>query len=102
MMKKSILSIFTISSLFLLNSCSGGSNNITGGNQNNSRGIPIKFLAGSDLAQFCEQSAQKLNATKPKLSNGPAPVHASLHLAGRCSGLYSTASVCEGPRSKPR
>lgn len=68
---KSILTILMASSLLVLSSCSReNNNNSTGGNQGNNRGIPIKFLAGSDLKQFCEQSASKLNATKPKLSNG--------------------------------
>lgn len=50
---------------------------ITGCNQENitinnasNQGIPIKFLVGSDLAEFCQQAAAKLNPTKPKLSNG--------------------------------
>ena len=39
-------------------------------NNNQLSGIEIKFLAGSDLGEFCRQTAQKLNATKPKLDGG--------------------------------
>lgn len=47
---------------------------LTGCDFNNSTnnqlsGIEIKFLAGSDLGEFCRQTAEKLNPTKPKLSN---------------------------------
>ncbi len=63
---KSILTILMASSLLVLSSCS------LGGNQGSNRGIPIKFLAGSDLEKFCQQAANKLNATKPKLDNGQA------------------------------
>jgi Ca-activated chloride channel family protein len=51
-----------------------GCNNTTSvnNNQNNpvNQGIEIKFLAGSDLREFCQQIATKLNATQPTLSNG--------------------------------
>ncbi len=51
--------------------CSQGNNsNSNTSSSNANQGIPIKFLVGSDLAQFCQQTAQKLNQTKPKLSNG--------------------------------
>lgn len=43
-------------------------------NNNQPSGIPIKFLVGSDLGEFCQQTATKLNATQPKLSNGQ-PFH---------------------------
>jgi Ca-activated chloride channel family protein len=33
-------------------------------------GIEIKFLMGSDLGEFCRQTAEKLNSTKPKLNSG--------------------------------
>lgn len=56
-----------IASTLLLSSCNQANNN-----QNNNQGIPIKFLAGSDLTQFCQQTATKFNATKPKLNNGKA------------------------------
>lgn len=70
---KSILTILMASSLLVLSSCNqGNNNNSTGGNQGSNRGIPIKFLAGSDLERFCQQAANKLNATKPKLDNGQA------------------------------
>lgn len=39
-------------------------------NNNQLSGIEIKFLAGSDLGEFCRQTAEKLNATQPKLDNG--------------------------------
>ncbi|BAQ59904.1 hypothetical protein GM3708_310 [Geminocystis sp. NIES-3708] len=47
---------------------SGCSQNSVDNNQPS--GIPIKFLVGSDLGEFCQQIAIKLNATKPKLSSG--------------------------------
>lgn len=34
------------------------------------QGIEIKFLAGSDLGEFCKQIADKLNSKKPRLKNG--------------------------------
>lgn len=48
-------------SALLLTSCSS---------QINSERLEIKFLVGSDLAQFCEQAAAKLNQTKPKTNSG--------------------------------
>ena len=36
----------------------------------NRSGTEIKFLVGSDLAQFCQQAAARLNQTKPKTSTG--------------------------------
>ncbi|MBE9221817.1 VWA domain-containing protein [Cyanobacterium stanieri LEGE 03274] len=63
--KKRIISFLCISSLIGLISCESMPNEV-----NNNQGIPIRFLAGSDLKQFCEVSAEKLNATKPQLSSG--------------------------------
>ena len=51
---------------WLLASCVGRSPQ----NSLNREGTAIKFLVGSDLAQFCQQAATRLNATKPKTSNG--------------------------------
>ena len=50
----------------LLSSCSGQSNQ----NSSNLKGLEIKFLVGSDLAQFCQQAATRLNQTKPKTNSG--------------------------------
>ena len=61
----------TISSAFLaaltLTSCGGQVNTDS---QENTQGFEVKFLVGSDLAQFCQQAATKLNQTKPKIDNG--------------------------------
>ncbi len=51
-------------SLLLLGGCNSASNN------DNSRKVEIKFLAGSDLAGFCNQAAERLNRTKPRLDSG--------------------------------
>lgn len=56
-----------ISLLLLLSSCSSQPDR--NGNFN-AKALEIKFLVGSDLASFCQQSAKKLNSTKPKTSNG--------------------------------
>lgn len=63
--------IFTsvLLSFSLLSGCND--NNALNNNTNQVRsGLEIKFLAGSDLGEFCNQIAEKLNATNPKLSNG--------------------------------
>lgn len=57
--------LFPILSFLLLTGCTQ-----TTVNNNQSSGIPIKFLVGSDLGEFCQQTATKLNATNPKLSSG--------------------------------
>jgi Ca-activated chloride channel family protein len=62
--------ILMTSLMLFLGACSEGNNNNLNTNNNLNQGIPIKFLAGSDLKDFCEQTAQKLNQSKPKLSNG--------------------------------
>ena len=41
-----------------------------GQSSSNNQGFEVKFLVGSDLAQFCDQAASRLNQTKPKISNG--------------------------------
>ena len=51
--------------LMLLTSCGGQSNQ-----NSNPTGFEIKFLVGSDLAQFCQQAASKLNQTEPKTKSG--------------------------------
>ncbi|BAQ66246.1 extracellular solute-binding protein [Geminocystis sp. NIES-3709] len=56
---------FIVTPLLLLSSC-----NQRNSNNNQTSGISIKFLVGSDLGEFCQQTATKLNATNPKLSNG--------------------------------
>jgi Ca-activated chloride channel family protein len=35
-------------------------------------GFEVKFVVGSALEEFCDRSAEKFNATKPKLENGKA------------------------------
>ena len=54
----------------LLTGCNLNKSPIVNDNNNQLSGIEIKFIVGSDLGEFCRQSAEKLNATKPKLSNG--------------------------------
>ena len=51
--------------LMVLTSCGGRSNQ-----NSNPTGFEIKFLVGSDLAQFCQQAASKLNQTEPKTKSG--------------------------------
>ncbi|MGB5709367.1 MAG: VWA domain-containing protein [Waterburya sp.] len=50
----------------LLSSCNNQSNQ----NSSNLKGFEVKFLVGSDLAQFCQQAASRLNQTKPKTNSG--------------------------------
>jgi len=69
MLQKKIIYNFLISCSLLLSSCNQINNN-QGSNQTGNQGIPIKFLAGSDLTEFCQQTANKFNATNPKLNNG--------------------------------
>lgn len=40
--------------------------------KNNFSGLRVKVLVGSALGDFCNQAAQKFNATQPKLDNGTA------------------------------
>ena len=51
---------------FFLASCNSQSNQ----SSSNLKGLEIKFLVGSDLAQFCQQAARRLNQTKPKTNSG--------------------------------
>jgi len=56
-------------SFSLLSGCND--NNLVNNNTNQERsGLEIRFLAGSDLGEFCRQIAEKLNQTNPKLDNG--------------------------------
>ncbi len=55
--------------LLLLFSCSSQSN-VTNQDDSDLQGLEVKFLIGSDLAQFCQQAAAKLNQTKPKTNSG--------------------------------
>ncbi len=48
-----------------LSSCSSQN-----GLSSNGQGFEVKFLVGSDLAQFCQQAAAKFNQTQPKIKNG--------------------------------
>lgn len=60
---------FIFISFSLLSGCSDNSS--VDGNTNQRRSqLEIKFLAGSDLGEFCRQIAEKLNETNPKLDNG--------------------------------
>ncbi len=65
--KKKIISTL-LPILLFLSSCSSQSNQSN--NNSNLKGFEVKFLVGSDLAQFCQQAATKLNQTKPKTKNG--------------------------------
>ena len=56
---------FLITPLLIIGGC-----NQANTNNNQPSGIPIKFLVGSDLGEFCQQTATKLNATNPQLSSG--------------------------------
>ena len=66
--KKSIVVSFLSISLFLY-SCSSQTNQ-SNNSDSSAKGFEVKFLVGSDLAQFCQQAATKLNQTKPKTNNG--------------------------------
>ena len=59
-----------IAPILFLTGCNVNNSTVNNSNNNQGDGIPIKFLAGSDLGEFCRQIAQRLNATKPKLNNG--------------------------------
>ncbi|MBL1208743.1 extracellular solute-binding protein [Geminocystis sp. GBBB08] len=60
-----LIFLFLVTPLLIIGGC-----NQTDSNKNQPSGIPIKFLVGSDLEEFCQQTATKLNATNPKLSSG--------------------------------
>ncbi|MBR8832171.1 MAG: hypothetical protein N5P05_002382 [Chroococcopsis gigantea SAG 12.99] len=40
--------------------------------ESDNKGMPVKFMVGSALQQFCNSAADKLNQTNPKLDNGKA------------------------------
>jgi Ca-activated chloride channel family protein len=68
--QKSPLVLMTIL-ILSATACSQGNNTSSNSSSTTSnQGIPIKFIVGSDLEQFCQQAATQLNQTKPKLSNG--------------------------------
>ena len=56
-----------LSILLMLGACNIQSSSEN--NQNQQR-LEVKFLAGSDLKEFCQRTAEKLNKTKPKLEDG--------------------------------
>lgn len=62
---KSAYYIF-FSSFLLLTGCQ----QTTSTDNNQASGIAIKFIVGSDFGEFCQQTAEKLNPTNPKLING--------------------------------
>lgn len=60
-----------LSPLLLLSACNQTGSFLDNTEQDSgNQGIEIRFLAGSDLGEFCRQIAEKLNATKPKISTG--------------------------------
>jgi Ca-activated chloride channel family protein len=67
----STTSLTILSSLLFLGAC-GQQTQQQGSQQPRQQGLEVKFLVGSDLAQFCEQAATKLNQTNPKLDSGEA------------------------------
>ncbi|MEM9510965.1 MAG: extracellular solute-binding protein [Cyanobacteria bacterium P01_E01_bin.35] len=50
----------------MFSGCAERINQPGAGNQ----GFEVKFLVGSDLAQFCQQAATRLNQTRPKIDSG--------------------------------
>ncbi len=56
-----------LSALLLLGACNGKPSNT---NDPSLQGFEVTFLVGSDLGEFCQRAAAKLNNTKPKLSDG--------------------------------
>ena len=52
----------------ILASCSSQSD--LGDRNRSNRGLEVKFLVGSDLAQFCDSAADRLNQTNPKTDSG--------------------------------
>ncbi|AOY80624.1 extracellular solute-binding protein [Moorena producens JHB] len=61
------LSLVPVSSVLLLLGACQNSQTI---NQTVNRGLEIRFLAGSDLKDFCDRAATKLNNSQPKLEDG--------------------------------
>ncbi|MEM8723713.1 MAG: extracellular solute-binding protein [Cyanobacteria bacterium P01_G01_bin.39] len=66
LIKKRTTSLASLLTLLLISSCSGQLDRTN----SNSEGFEVKFLVGSDLAQFCTSAAARLNQTKPKVSSG--------------------------------
>ena len=66
------LKILALLNIALIVSCSNSNTSLTNNSNtnNNPQGLEIKFLAGSDLKEFCNRTAQKLNSSQPKLNNG--------------------------------
>ena len=62
--KKAAGIVFTV----ILTSCSTQGDLTTRNGSN--RGLEVKFLVGSDLAQFCDSAADRLNQTNPKTDSG--------------------------------
>jgi Ca-activated chloride channel family protein len=65
-----ILVLLTIS---LIAGCSNNNTSTlppVSNSNSNQKGLEIKFLVGSDLQEFCNRSAKKLNSSQPKLDNG--------------------------------
>ncbi len=65
LLKRRKIIVLTCLSAMFLSSCSSQN-----GISSNRQGFEVKFLVGSDLAQFCQQAAAKLNQTQPKIKNG--------------------------------
>jgi Ca-activated chloride channel family protein len=65
-----------LSALLFLSACSDwrkpvpSADRTTQSRNPNLQGLEVKFLVGSDLAEFCQQAATKLNNTRPKLDDG--------------------------------
>lgn len=59
---------FGIAFTVILASCSS-QGDLVDRNKSN-QGLEVKFLIGSDLAQFCDSAADKLNQTNPKTNSG--------------------------------
>ena len=65
----SVIPLTILSPLLLLGAC-GQQPQQQESQQPTQRGLEVKFLVGSDLAQFCQQAATKLNQSQPKLNSG--------------------------------
>ncbi|MFN9673532.1 MAG: Mg-chelatase subunit ChlD, partial [Microcystis sp.] len=67
----SVTPLTVLSTLVFLGAC-GQQPQQQGSQQPRQQGLEVKFLVGSDLAQFCQQAATKLNQSQPKLASGEA------------------------------
>ncbi len=67
---KKVIGFACLSALLLLLSSCSSQSNVTNQDNSNFQGFEVKFLIGSDLAQFCQQAAARFNQTKPKTDNG--------------------------------